>query len=88
MMVMMMIISHLNIKHLFGQLEASKLATIRIMVLAKYKNIRLTKNIFISGVKTSLINNVFSWRCLLVTLINDVLGHIKNKKQMKKYLFK
>ena len=72
----MMIISHLNIKHLFGQLEASKLATIRIMVLAKYKNIWLTKNIFISGVKTSLINNVFSWRCVLVTLINDVLGHI------------
>ena len=86
-MMMMMIISHLNIKHSFGQLEASKLATIPIMVLAKYKNIWLTKNIFISWVKTSLSNNVFSWRCLLVTLINDVLGHILKKKIKEKISF-
>ena len=40
--MMMIIISHLNIKHSFEQLEASKLSTICIMVLANYKNIQLT----------------------------------------------
>ena len=37
--MMMMIIFHLNNKHSFGQLDASKFATIRIMALAKYKNV-------------------------------------------------